>query len=154
MKTLPITANDSDIKALVVEWSELLAQKSYQTALDLLHPCTAGRPWTAELLSTSIAGYGVPDLDPENLQALHEEYEVSLFEITSLCDRADRDEIIAKINVDRENLYGLESERYLGMVHYWNVPLSGYLSDLTARFHIKRVDKYHLTLEFLDLHLM
>lgn len=154
MKTLPIIATDSDIKELVVEWSELLAKKSYQAALDLLPPSTAGRRWTAELLATSIAGYGVPDVDPETLHMLHEEYEVSLFEFTSLGDHQDRDQIIAGIDVDRENPYGLDSQKYLGMVHYPNVPLSGYMSDLTARFHIKRIENHSLTLEFLDLHVM
>ena len=40
------------------------------------------------------------------------------------------------------------------MVHYHRVPLSGFLSDLTARFHIQRVGEDQLTLEFLDLHVL
>jgi len=40
------------------------------------------------------------------------------------------------------------------MVHYDDVPLSGYRSDLTARFHIMRVGEDRLTLEFLDIHVM
>jgi hypothetical protein len=154
LKTLSIVASDSAIKSLVVEWSELLAQKNYQAALDLLPPGSDGRPWTAELLARAISGYGVLDSDPETLQMLHEEYEVSLFEISSLFDRDDRDEVINRIEVDRENLYGLDQKKYLGMVHYGDVPLCGYLSDLTAQFHIKRVDNDKLTLEFHDLHVM
>lgn len=154
MKTLSIYASDSDIRSLVVEWSELLAQKNYQAALDLLPPRIDGRAWTAELLELVIAGYGVPESDPETLQALHEEYDVSLFEISSLLDRPDRAEVIARIAVDRENLYGLDPKKYLGMVHYGDVPLCGYLSDLTARFHIKCIENDKLTLEFHDLHVM
>ena len=40
------------------------------------------------------------------------------------------------------------------MVHYDDVPLDGEPSDLTARFHIKRVDDGTMTLEFLDIHVM
>ena len=75
--------------------------------------------------------------------------------ITPLLGRADADEIIRdKIDVDRVNLYGLDPARYLGMVHYDDVPLDGFRSDLTARFHIRRVGPDRLTLEFLDIHVM
>ena len=40
------------------------------------------------------------------------------------------------------------------MVHFDDVPLSGFRSDLTARFQIKRIGSDRLTLEFLDLHVM
>ena len=40
------------------------------------------------------------------------------------------------------------------MVHYDNVPLDGKPSDLTARFHIKKIEGGHITLEFLDIHVM
>ena len=40
------------------------------------------------------------------------------------------------------------------MVHYNDVPLDGSPSDLTARFHIKKVSDDKLTLEFLDIHVM
>lgn len=62
--------------------------------------------------------------------------------------------VFRKAHVDRENLYGLDPQKYLGMVHYEYVPLSGFCSDLTGRFHIKRVGEHHLTLEFVDIHVM
>jgi hypothetical protein len=40
------------------------------------------------------------------------------------------------------------------MVHYNDVPLDGQRSDLTARFHIKRMASGRITLEFLDIHVM
>jgi hypothetical protein len=58
------------------------------------------------------------------------------------------------MEVDRENLYGLDPQHYLGMVHYGYVPLDGQCSDLTARFHIKKIGDDRLTLEFLDIHVM
>ena len=99
MRTLAIDASDEEIRNLVVEWHELLAQRRYAEALELL-------------------------------------------------------QIIAGISVDRENLYGLDPVEYLGMVHFDDVPLSGFRSDLTARFQIKRIGSDRLTLEFLDLHVM
>jgi hypothetical protein len=102
-----------------------------------------------------VEGYGVPEPDPR-AHAWHlENWGVDRFVITSLLRREDRDQIIANsIEVDRDNLYGLNPELYLGMVHYNDVPLNGGLSDLTARFHIKRIGDDELTLEFLDLHVM
>jgi len=142
MRTLPIDAADGEIKALVVEWSELLAQKRFQEALDMF-PCDY--PLTADDLEKTIAGYGHPEPFPDG----------RTFEITRLLGRDDKDDIIQRrIEVDRENLYGLDPAEYLGMVHYDDVPLNGERSDLTARFHIKRVGADRLTLEFLDIHVM
>jgi hypothetical protein len=142
IRTLPITASDSEIKSLIAEWSELLAQKRFQEALDMF-PCAEAT--TARELEATIAGYGSPDPFPDGRR----------FEITTLLARPDRDYIIQKrMEVDRKNLYGLNPKEYLGMVHYDSVPLNGEQSDLTARFHIKRMGPDRLTLEFLDIHVM
>jgi hypothetical protein len=155
MRTLSIDASDSEIKSVVAEWSELLAQKRYREALDLLPYSTEEYDWTPELLEQIIAGYGVIDPDPDTSKWLLEHHGVPRFEITTLAGRSDCDEIVnTKIDVDRENLYGLDPKHYVGMVHYFDVPLSGFRSDLTARFNIKRVDARTITLEFLDLHVM
>jgi hypothetical protein len=127
MRTLAIDASDDEIRSLVVEWHELLAQRRYSEALELLPHSTIEVDWTPELLDEVI---------------------------TTLLGRPDRNEIIAKMSVDRQNLYGLDATAYLGMVHFDDVPLSGFRSDLTARFHIKRIGSDRLTLEFLDLHVM
>lgn len=155
MRTLPIDASDSEIKSLIVEWSELLAQRRYREALEFFPYSREEYRWTPELLEQLIAGYGVVEPDPDTIQWLLAHHGVSRFEITTLTGRADRDEIInTRIDVDRERLYGLDPREYVGMVHYNDVPLSGFRSDLTARFNIKRVDACTITLEFLDLHVM
>lgn len=154
MRTLAIDASDEEIRSLVVEWHELLAQRRYADALDLLPHSTSEGNWTPALLDEAIQGYGVLNGDKETLDYLLKHHGVDRFEITTLVGRSDRDEIIAKISVDRENLYGLEPSEYLGMVHFDDVPLGGRRSDLTARFPIKRVGSDRLTLEFLDLHVM
>jgi hypothetical protein len=154
MRTLPINAPDDAIKNLVVEWSELLAEKRFSDALALFLASPEELEWTADTLERVIAGYGALDQDPKVLQMMHENWEVDRFEVTTLIDREDRDEILEKMNVDRENLYGLNPVDYVGMVHYEDIPLSGYRSDMTARFHIKRIGDQQLTLEFLDIHVM
>jgi hypothetical protein len=154
MRTLPLTATDREIRDLVVEWSELLAARRYRDALAILPHSSEELDWTPETLDRVIANYGVLDPDQETLESMFADYRVPRFEITTLVGRADREEIIAKIDVDREHLFGLDPQRYLGMVHYEEVPLSGFRSDLTARFHIKRVGIDRLTLEFRDIHVM
>jgi hypothetical protein len=144
VRTLPVDATDDAVKALVVEWSELLAQGKFADALEMF-PIAQRTVWTPELLARTIAGYGAPEPYPDG----------KVFAVTELVGRADADEIIRdKIDVDRVNLYGLDPARYLGMVHYDDVPLDGFRSDLTARFNIRRVGPDRLTLEFLDIHVM
>jgi hypothetical protein len=145
IRTLPVDASDDAIKALVVEWSELLAEGRFADALGMFS--NAGDPdvATPDLLAKTIAGYGVPAPHPDG----------EVFAVTTLRGRDDAGEIVRdKIRVDRENLYGLDPARYLGMVHYDDVPLNGERSDLTARFHIQRVGEDRLTLEFFDVHVM
>jgi len=155
IRTLPLDASDEDIRSLVVEWSELLAQKRFHEALEMFLHADRELAWTPTLLEKTIAGYGVPELDPKTVTMMLENWGVDRFEITTLLGRPDKDEIIhKKIDVDRENLYGLDPDAYLGMVHYDDVPLSGHRSDLTARFHIKRIGNDRMTLEFLDIHVM
>jgi hypothetical protein len=155
-RTLPVNATDEEIKSLVVEWSELLAEKRYQEALAMFPFCNEEMEWTPNLLEKVINGYGVPaDSDPETTRMLLDDWQVSCFEITTLVGRPDKEEIIRdSIEVDREHLFGLTPGKYLGMVHYNDVPLCGFRSDLTARFHIKKVGADRLTLEFLDIHVM
>lgn len=155
MKELPIDASDDTLRDLVVEWSELLADERYSEALAMFLHTDVNFSWTPALLELVIRGYGVPDPDQETLEYMHEEYKVERFVVTTLRGRDDYSDIRNnRIDVDRENLYGLAPDHYLGMVHYNDVPLNGFRSDLTARFHIKRVGADQMTLEFLDLHVM
>ncbi|MHB0937723.1 MAG: hypothetical protein ACYDCO_04885 [Armatimonadota bacterium] len=155
MRTLPVTASDGAIKALVVEWIELLAQKRFREALAILPYSTEEYHWTPELLQRAIEGYGSPSQDEETISDMCKEWGVDRFEVTTLAGRPDKDEVLRKwIDVDRDASFGLDPAQYLGMVHFHAVPLCGELSDLTARFHIKKVGEDRLTLEFLDLHVM
>ncbi len=150
-RELPVSASEEEVRSLVVEWSEALAQGRFAEALDMFPSVHA---WTEESLRKTIQGYGVPDHD-DTLVAMLEDWGVDEFKVTSLFDVENSSDFIREaIEVNRENLYGLDPEQYLGMVHYNDVPLSGYASDLTARFHILKVGPGKMTLEFLDIHVM
>jgi hypothetical protein len=152
LRTVPLSATDDDIRQLVVEWSETIARGDFGGALAMF--LSAGE-WTPDSLRKTIEGYGVPDIDAPTLTYMLADWEVDEFRVTSLFNVANAEEFIRKaIHVDRENPYGLDPEHYLGMVHYNDVPLSGYVSDLTARFHLKKAGGDRMTLEFLDIHVM
>lgn len=143
MHTFATSASDDEIKQAVVEWSELLARKRFADALDMFPP--AEPEMTADELPKWIAGYGSPEPYPDG----------RTYELTSLRALPEFEDIVrTRIDVDRENLYGLDPAHYVGMVHYDDVPLNGRPSDLTARFHIKKVGEDRITLEFLDIHVM
>lgn len=150
-RVLPVSASDQQIRKLVVDWSEAISKGGFSEALDMF---PSAEPWTAELLQKTIQGYGVPEHDA-TLRDLLKRHGVEEFRITSLLAVDNHEQFIQRaIEVDRDNLYGLDPQDYLGMVHYNDVPLSGRRSDLTARFHIKKLGVAALTLEFLDIHVM
>jgi hypothetical protein len=154
LKTLPISASDDQIRALVVEWSELMAAKRFDDAFNMLAFDNRQWEWTPELLADTIRGYGVPDLDDDTKRFILEEWGVDELEMTPIAGRPDRDAIIASIKIDRANLGPLDPQRYLGWVHYFDLPLCHARSDMTARFHIVRVGRDRLGLELLDIHVM
>ena len=148
-RTWPVSASDDELRRAIVEWSELLARKQFAEALALFDRWDDkyAEDWTPELLEATIANYGCSEPDPEG----------RVFAVTSLYDLPGVDvaEFAARhVQVDRENLYGLDPARYLGMIHYEGVPLNGAPSDLTARFNIKKVGSDRLALEFVDIHVM
>ena len=42
----------------------------------------------------------------------------------------------------------------VAVIHYDNVPLNGKMSDLTAKFFVRKVNDNEITLVFIDLHVM
>ena len=148
MTTFNASCSDEEIRNAVIEWSECLAQGKYAAALGMFLQSSEsfGFEWTPEHLEDWVSNYGCARKDYDSRKYR---------KVTSLFDQPDSDHFIrTSIEVDREHLFGLDPEQYVGMVHYNNVPLDGKPSHLTARFHIKRMDKTTLTLEFLDVHVM
>lgn len=150
MKTLPINANDDEIRQLVVEWNRLLSNEQYKEAIELFSSY-GEKTWSPEQLEKTISGYGIPcNSDDETLLLLLNEWGVEKFVMSPI----HIEKIDSSIEVDRDNLYGMNPNEYLGMVHFFDIPLCGYLSDLTARFNIRRVEEEKIILELIDIHVM
>lgn len=148
MTTFAADCSDEEIRKAVVQWSELLARGRFAEALAMF-PHTSesfGFEWTPERLEEWVSNYGCARQDYDSGE--HRK-------VTSLFEQPNSEEFIRKaVKVDRVHLFGLDPKDYVGMVHYDDVQLDGEPSDLTARFHIKKVGATVLTLEFLDIHVM
>ena len=151
MKMLPINAEVHEIKAVLVEWTELMAQEKYTEALELIpydeFHYYEENEWTPELLEAVVNGYGIVFSTKEELI---EDFGC-INKITSLNAMPDRDEIIESIEIEHDLKWLREND--LAEIWY-DVPLNGKQSDLTGRFIIRKIDEQHITLIFEDLHVM
>jgi len=148
MRILPIDANEQKIKNLIIEWNELLAVEKYEEALAMFLTDKEGA-WTPDLLEQAVYGYGIIGHTREEVKDM---FGFADYKVTSIFDNKEKDKIINGIEVSTD--WNFKDKSLLGMVHYDYVPLNGELSDLTARFYIKKIDENHITLVFLDLHVM
>lgn len=161
IRTLPLSAENAEIIKLLIEWTELLAKENYEEALEMFQQYNHELDWTPELLESAVYGYGCPGYTREEAER---EFGSSDYRITSLLENPERDEILMHIDIDYETvaaegarmrcLTGTDYENTIGYVHYDDVPLNGERSDLTAIFHIKKLDEKNMTLSFYDLHVM
>ncbi|OUP06733.1 hypothetical protein [Anaeromassilibacillus sp. An200] len=174
MKTLPISAGKNEIKNLVIEWNELLAQEKYSEALDLiLYDDTQqidGEEWiwTPERLETAVFTYGQPWYSKEDMKQLYGlDYSIDS-KVTSLLTDSDKENRLENIKIsidffddvisaDKAEIWGISKLNYkniIGEIFFDGIPIDGERSDLTALFWIIRVSKNDITLVFRDLHMM
>ena len=111
MKTLPISAGKNEIKNLVIEWNELLAQEKYMEALDLiLYDNTQqidGEEWiwTPERLEAAVFTYGQPWYSKEDMKQLYGlDYPVDS-KVTSLLTDSDKENRLENIEISIRFLY-------------------------------------------------
>lgn len=150
MRTLPITASKEEIRGLVIAWNELLAQEKYKEALEMfLLDEDNELDWTPELLESAVYAYGCPGYTREEAK---KEFGSSDYKVTSILENPDKDKIIDSIDISSD--YGWMSKNDIAVIHYDNVPLNGTMSDLTARFFVRKVSDDEITLAFIDLHVM
>ena len=172
MKTLPITADKSEIKNLVVEWLELLAKEKYSEALNLiLYDNTQEVDgvlwiWTPQKLEAAVFTYGMPWFTKEEMKKRYGEDCRVDYKVTSVLARSDKEELLEKIDVlffddavtdEMAKTWGIEKLDYkniIGDVICDCVLLDGELSDLSALFWIQKTDDENMTLIFRDLHVM
>lgn len=149
MKTLPITASKEEIRELVIEWNELLAQEKYKEAFEMFPAENNELDWTPELLESAVYTYGCPGYTREEAER---EFGSSDYKVTSILDNPDKNKIIESIDISSD--YGWMGKNDIAVIHYDHVPLNGVMSDLTARFFVRKVTDDKLTLVFIDLHVM
>ena len=149
MRTLPITASKEEIRELVIEWNELLAQEKYREAFEMFPVENNELDWTPELLESAVYTYGCPGYTREEAER---EFGSSDYKVTSILENPDKDKIIESIDISSD--YGWMGKNDIAVIHYDHVPLNGVMSDLTARFFVRKVTDDKLTLVFIDLHVM
>ncbi len=134
--TLPLDADDATILAAVRAWVTLLADERYQEAYDALyHP--VGDHWTPRLIEAAIHTYG--SLEPAATGA---RYRVTPLETATGA-------LKPRHEVDR---FDDAPGDLVGLV-WFDLPLNGHWSDLTATLYVERRDAA-LVLELNDLHIM
>ncbi len=72
--------------------------------------------------------------------------------MTSILTNPDKDKIIDSIDISSD--FGWMGKDDIAVIHYDNVPLNGKMSDLTARFFVRKINDKEITLVFIDLHVM
>ncbi|MDE7477416.1 MAG: hypothetical protein K2M91_05625 [Lachnospiraceae bacterium] len=151
MRILAVDASEAEIKNVLVEWTELMAQERYADALALIPYdnlyCYEDNEWTPELLESVVYGYGLAGYTREEILKDFG----CLYKITSLNDMVDKDEILDSIEI----CYDCKWFKGNDIAEIWyDVPLNGEQSDLTGRFLLRLLDEQHMTLVFEDLHVM
>jgi len=149
LRTLPADAGREEIVALLEDWTELLAEERYEEALSMFLVDTGTGDWTPELLESDIYGYGCAGYTREEAAR---EFGSSDYKITSLKNSPYREEIRKAIDISSD--YGWMGRDDIAVIHYDKVPLNGEMSDLTARFFVRKLDSETVTLAFIDLHVM
>lgn len=151
MRMLSVNASDAEIKAVLAEWTELMAQEQYAAALELIPYDTMhlyeDNVWTPSLLESVVYGYGLAGRTKEDVLADFG----CLYKITSLKDMADSEKILDSIEIH----YDFKWFKGNDIAEIWyDVPLNGVQSDLTGRFILRKTDGQHMMLVFEDLHVM
>ncbi|MDE6363850.1 MAG: hypothetical protein K2L86_06230 [Lachnospiraceae bacterium] len=150
LRTLPANADEIDLIKLLIEWTEYLAQEKYKEALEMfLLDENNELDWTPELLESAVYTYGCPGYTREEAE---KEFGSADYKVTSVLRNPDREEIITGIDISSD--FGWMGKDDIAVIHYENVPLNGKMSDLTARFFVRRISDAALTLAFIDLHVM
>lgn len=156
MKEIPITATDEEIKQVMREWVDLLAQGRFDDAVAMLAPefvhdnhyVDAGEPqvWTGALVEALIRNYGF--LEETELQD-------GFYKVVSV-DEDIREEFEHHLTIYRKPIE-LAGQMYFGWADA-HLPLEDeeglYYSDLSAQFCLREVSGDKLVLMLDNIHMM
>lgn len=124
MKTLPASATDEQILQVAREWAEALARDDYQEAFDM----TAHDPyhgWTPVLMRTVVQNYG-------SIEPLADG---SIYRVTALGTAEGGSTPRHEVNRRSADVDAHETQE-IGSI-WFDLPLDGEWSDLTATFEIR-----------------
>lgn len=138
---LALDATPTEILKTVEAWVKLLEQEDYQNAYAYTEHDEYYQ-WTPDLIKEVIYGYGLPELHPSG----------EIFKITDINQAStEHRKPSHEVNYYEEPLpYEEKEAEIIGQVWY-DLPLNGEWSDLTATFQIVRREA-HLTLELAEIH--
>jgi hypothetical protein len=140
---LPLSPTVPEVKDLVYRWMDLLAAERYTEALELMaHDPALG--WTPELLKDVINGYGLPWSSVGG--AVHVVSDRSVTEATET-------RLYEHVELYTEPLpvhHRVRGWSFIGTA-WFDLPLDGQWSDLTAAFDIVRAGD-HAFLELDEVH--
>ena len=142
MKTLQAPATDQQILDIAREWTNALARDDYESAFEI----TAHDPyynWSPETMRIVVQNYG--SIDPMA--------DGSVYRVTSLDDATG--DTVPEHEVDWMTYpRAISNKKELTVGHVWfDLPLNGEWSDLTATFEIRRSgDLLHLVLNDIHVH--
>jgi hypothetical protein len=123
MRTVEAGASDSDLIALLSEWSDLMAAGDFAAAADFLHQPSeesGAETWTADSLKTYIQNYGSWD----------ERTGQDRMRVTSTAEAAQRAPAPHEVFSYKDRPPDIE----------FALPLNGEWSDLTAMIDVVEVD--------------
>lgn len=126
MRVLRHDCSDTDVLDAVAEWAALLAEDDYSAAVEFTHrphPSGSSGDWTPELLRTVIRNYGSVDPWPDG----------RTFRVTPL------DEATGDRQPDHSVDWWDRGAEIVGSA-WFDLPLNGEWSDLTATFEIHRIE--------------
>jgi hypothetical protein len=117
---IPLIASDEDVLNWVRQWTEMLADGQYQSALDMTMPYE-GSEWTAERLQRILANYGE---EQQWTDAPNKPSRLAESEVTSGSGKWHA--VVYRASDEPDDLDGASVE--------FALPLNGAESDLNAHF--------------------
>ncbi|MES2731123.1 MAG: hypothetical protein V4714_05220 [Bacteroidota bacterium] len=138
---LALDATPTEILKAVEAWVKFLEQEDYPKAYAYTEHDEYYQ-WSPELIKEVISGYGLPEPHPNG----------EVFKVTSVDPARNQDRMpCQEVNYNDEPLpYEEKEAEIIGQVWY-DLPLNGEWSDLTATFQILKREAY-LTLELAEIH--
>ena len=115
-----LDADDESILGYIDHWCDLLAKQRYAAALAAVHGGAEPNHWNPELLEKVINGYGLPEPHPCG-------------EVFVVTERTTAKGKQHHREIQREDF----GDPHIGDLWY-DLPLNGEWSDLTAAFDLKR----------------